>query len=187
MAEEVHTTAGTEVPGHAPAEHGEPMVFGFMGPTFWVAMSMVALFLVFIWKRVPAAVGKALDEQIGVIRKRLDEASSLRAEAEALKKEYQKKSKAADKEAAAMIERARHEAEEIVAKANADAEALVERRARMAEEKIAAEERTAIHELRASAATAASRAAEKLIAERYDAAADSRMVDRAISGLGKGA
>ena len=184
MAENVHTTATTEVPSHAPAEHAEPMAWGF-GPTGWVALPMLALFALFIWKRVPAAVAKALDEQIAVIRKRLDEAASLRADAEALKKEYQKKAKAADKEAAAMIERARNEAEAIVAKASVDADAMVERRAKMAEAKIAAEERNAINELRASAAAAATRAAEKLIVERHDAQGDAKLVDQAIAGLGK--
>lgn len=182
MAEQAHTTATTEVAGHAPAEHAEPTALG-LTPTGWVALAMIAVFALFLWKRVPAAVGKALDQQIATIRNRLDEAASLRAEAEALKKEYQKKAKAADKEAKAMIERAQHEAEAIVAKADNDAKALVERRTRMAEEKIAAEERAAINELRASAAAAATRAAEKLIAERHDASADAKLVDQAISAL----
>ena len=82
-----------------------------------------------------------------------------------------------------MIDRAKLEAEAIVAKANSDAEALLERRAKMAEEKIAAEERNAINELRAAAATAASRAAEKLIVERHDAKADAKLIDQAIAGL----
>ena len=186
MAEPVHTTATTEVPGHAPAEHAEPTALG-LTPTGWVALAIIAVFAIFLWARVPRAVAKALDQQIDGIRKRLEEASSLRAEAETLKKEYEKKAKAADKEAKAMIERAQHEAEAIVAKADADAKALVERRARMAEEKIAAEERDAINDLRASAAAAATRAAERLIAERYDAKADAKLVDQAIAGLGKSA
>ncbi len=184
MAEPAHTTATTEVAGHAPAESHEPTALG-LTPTGWVALAMIAVFALFIWKRVPAAVGRALDAQIATIRRRLDEAAALRAEAEALKKEYQKKAKAADKEAKAMLERAGHEAEAIVAKANSDAEAMIERRTRMAEQKIAAEELAAINELRASAAAAATRAAEKLIAERYDAKADTRLVDEAIAGLGK--
>jgi F-type H+-transporting ATPase subunit b len=179
MAEPVHTTAGTEVPAE---HHEEATALGF-SPGGWVALAMLVVFAVMLWKRVPAAVAKALDDQIAIIRKRLDEAASLRADAEALKKEYQKKAKAADKEAAAMIDRAKHEAEAIVAKAKSDAEAMIERRTRMAEEKIAAEERDAINQLRASAATAASRAAEKLIAERHDAKADSRLVDQAIANL----
>ena len=184
MAEPVHTTATTEVAGHAPAEHAEPTALG-LDPTGWVALSMLAVFALFMWKRVPAAVAKALDQQIATIRKRLDEAASLRADAEQLKKEYQKKAKAADKDAKAMIERARLEAEAIVSKANSDAEAMIERRTRMAEDKIAAEERNAINELRASAAAAATRAAEKLIAQRHDASADARLVDQAIEGLAK--
>ena len=182
MAEPVHTTATTEVAEHAPAEHHEPTAFG-IGPTGWVALSMIALFLIFIWKRVPAAVAKVLDDQIVVIRKRLDEAASLRADAEALKKEYQKKSKAADKEASAMIDRAKSEAEAIVAKANSDAAAMIERRTKMAEDKIAAEERAAVIELRAPAADAAVRAAARLIAERHDASADAQMIDRTIGEL----
>ncbi len=184
MADPAHTTATTEVAGHAPAEHAEPTALG-LTPTGWVALAMIAVFAIFLWKRVPAAVARVLDGQIANIRSRLDEAAALRAEAEALKKEYQKKAKAADKEAAAMIERARHEAEAIIAKADGDAKALVERRTRLAEDKIAAEERAAVNELRASAAAAAARAAEKLIAERHNAEADARLVDQAIAGLGK--
>jgi F-type H+-transporting ATPase subunit b len=182
MAEVTHTVAGTEVP----EEHQEPTALGFSAGG-WVALAMVVVIAVMIWKKVPAAVAKALDDKIGAIRSQLAEAQALREEAEKLRKEYQTKARAADKEAAAMLERAQSEAEAIVAKAHADAEAMVERRTRMAEEKIAAEERNAINELRASAAAAASRAAEKLIAERHDAAADARLVDQAISGLSKGA
>lgn len=178
MAEAVHT-AGIEVPA---AEHHEPTALG-LTPGGWVALAMLVVFAILIWKKVPAAIARALDAKIAVIRAQLDEAKTLRAEAEALRQEYQKKAKLADKEAAAMIERAKHEAEAIVAKAGADAEALIERRARIAEDKIAAEERTAIKELRASAATAAARAAETLIADRHDAAADSKLVDQAIAGL----
>ena len=184
MADPAHTTATTEVAGHVPAEHAEPSALG-LTPTGWVALAMIAVFAIFLWKKVPAAVARVLDGQIATIRNRLDEAAALRAEAEALKAEYQKKAKAADKDAKAMIDRARHEAEAIVAKADADAKALVERRTRLAEEKITAAERAAIDELRATAVAAATRAAEKLIAERHDAAADASLVSQAIAGLGK--
>jgi F-type H+-transporting ATPase subunit b len=178
MAEVTHTVAGTEVP----EEHQEATALGFNAGG-WVALAMVVVIAVMIWKKVPTVIGKVLDDKIAAIRSQLAEAEALREEAEKLRREYQKKAKAADKEAAAMIERARNEAEAIIAKASADADAMVERRAKMAEAKIAAEERNAINELRAAAATAATQAAEKLIAERHDAAADATLVDRAISGL----
>jgi F-type H+-transporting ATPase subunit b len=178
VAEVAHTTAGTEVP----AEHHEATAFG-LNAGGWVAIAMLVVFAILIWKKVPGAVANALDEKIAAIRAQLDEAEALRIEAEALKKEYQKRAKTAEKDAAAMIERAKHEAEAIVAKADSDAAAMIERRTRMAEDKIAAEERSAINELRASAAAAATRAAEKLIAERHDPNADAKLVDQAIFGL----
>jgi len=167
-----------------PAEHAEPTAF-FLNPGGWVALAILIVFALLIWKKVPAAVGKALDKKIDVIRDQLAEAESLRKEAEALKAEYAAKAAAAENEAAAMVERARHEADALIAKARDDATALVERRTRMAEEKIAAEERAAVQQLRSVAADAATRAAALLITEQVDAKTDSALVDSAIKELGK--
>src|SRR3954449_11296134 len=154
-----------------------------LDPGGWVAVAMLVVFAILIWKKVPGAIGKALDSKIALIRDQLAEAESLRKEAEALKAEYEAKAASADKDREALLERARYEADEIVAKAKTDAEALVERRTRMAEDKIAAEERSAIEQLRASTADAAAKAAAKLIAERHDAATDAQLVDRAIKEI----
>lgn len=160
----------------------EPTVFG-LNPGGWVALAMIFVFGIMIWKKVPGAIGKALDSKIALIRDQLAEAESLRKEAEALKKEYEKKAKSADKDRAALLERAKHEADEIVAKAKTAAEALIGRRTRMAEDKIAAEERAAVEQLRASAAQAATKAAARLISERHDAGTDARLVDQAIKEI----
>ena len=176
------TVAHTEVPGGA--EH-EATVLGIFGPGFFVALAMLVIFALAIWKKVPAAIGKALDDKIASIRDQLAEAAALRQEAEELRQEYQAKAATADSEAAAMIERAKTEAGVIIAKAEEDAKSLVERRKAMAEAKIAAEERAAIDELRATAAKAATAAAAKLIAERNDAKTDQSLVDQAIAGLAK--
>jgi len=175
-------TAHTEVPAE---QHAQPAVFGVVTAPVVIALSIFMVILFLIWKKVPAAITKSLDKKIEAIRDQLAEAESLRKDAEALKAEYEAKAKAADQEAAAMVERAKHEAEAIVAKAETDAKAMVERRKLMAEAKIAAEERAAIDELRATAAKAATAAAAKLIAERNDAGADKKLVDQAIAGLGK--
>jgi len=169
--------------GHAPApDAGEPTYLG-LNPGGWVALAMLAVFAILIWKKVPGAIGRALDGKIALIRDQLLEAESLRKEAEALKAEYEAKSASADKDREALLERARHEAVEIVSKAKADAEALIDRRTRMAEDKIAAEERAAIEQLRATTADAAAKAAAQLIAERHDAATDAQLVDRAIKEI----
>jgi F-type H+-transporting ATPase subunit b len=176
---EQHTVATTEAPAH---QEAEPNFYGVTPPMF-IALAMLLVIGALIWKKVPNAIGKALDDKIALIRDQLAEAESLRKEAEALKAEYEKKAKSADKDRDALIERAKHEADEIVAKAKTDAEALIERRTRMAEDKIAAEERTAIEQLRAAAADAAAKAAAKLIAERHDAASDAKVVDQAIKEI----
>ncbi len=179
---DVQTTATVE---HAPAgEHAEASVFGFNAGG-WVALAMLFVFAILLMKKVPAAIGKALDRKIDGIREQLAEAESLREEAEALKAEYAAKAKGAEKEAAAMVERARQEADTLLEKARLDADALVERRSRMAEQKIAAEERAAVQQLRSAAADAATRAAAALIAGRVDAEADSVIVDKAIKELGR--
>ena len=166
--------------GHGP----EPTALG-LDATAWVALAMLAVFAILLWKKVPAAIGKALDRKIAVIRQQLDEAAKLRAEAEALRSEYEAKAAAADAERETMLDRARHEAEGLVRQADANAAALVERRTRMAEDKIAAAERSAVDEVRAKAAGAAAAAAERLIREQLDADADKAMVDRAIADLGR--
>jgi len=188
MAEEApimnETTATVEHAAPAGAEHHvDPAALG-MNATAWVSLAMIVVIAMLLWKKVPAVIGGALDKKIASIKAQLDEAASLRKEAEALKAEYEAKSAAAAKEAEALLVHAREEAEGIVAKAKADASALIERRGRMAQEKIAAAERAAVAEVRAKAATAAAAAAAKLIESGHDKAADKPLVDQAIASIG---
>jgi F-type H+-transporting ATPase subunit b len=174
--------ATTADEGHG-APHAEPAAL-LMDATAWVSLAMLFVIALLLWKKVPAAIAKALDSKIEGIRRQLDEAAQLRAEAEALRTEQEAKSAAAEAEAAAIVERARHEAEAIVRDAQANSAALIERRTRMAEDKIAAAERHAIDEVRARAARAAAAAAETLIRREMDAESDRALVDRTIAGLG---
>ena len=181
MAENLQGKTNTEVEAHSEA-YAKPAALGF-DATMLVGLAMAILLIVFLVKKVPAAIGKALDASILTIRRQLDEAAALRAEAEALKAEYEARAAASEGEAAAMLERARNEADLIRIKAESDAATLVERRTRMAEDKIAAEERAALQGLRATAANAAAAAAARIIADRNDAVGDKALVDQAIMGL----
>lgn len=166
-------------------EGGEHAVITALGitPSGWVALSMIALIGIMLWAKVPALVASMLDKKIEGIKHMLDEAATLRKEAEALKAEYEKKIADAAKLADEMKTVAEHEAVQIVEKAKADAAALIVRRQRMAEDKIAAAERAALAELRGKAADAAALAARGLIAENHSAAADKALVDQAIAGI----
>ena len=158
---------------HAVAEHGaengvhaEPTAFG-LNVSWYVAaaMTVLILFAILAQRRtrslVPVSTVRLLKS-----RKQLEEARGLRAEAEALRKEYSDKIANAERDAAAMIDHARQEAEAIVAKAEEDTTTVIARRERMASEKIEAAERTAVAELRATTAAAATRAARGLIAKK---------------------
>jgi F-type H+-transporting ATPase subunit b len=176
MADQAHTeVAGAE-------HHASPTAFG-IDPSGFVALSMLAVFAIMLWKRVPAMIAGMLDGKIAEIRTQLDEAARLRKEAEALKAEYEGKLADAAKHAEAVKAGAEEEAGHIVTKAKSDAEALIVRRRKMAEDKIAAAERTAVAELRAKAAETAAAAAAGLIAQGHDAKADKGLVDEAIAGL----
>ncbi len=178
---QIAQTATTASVGQAVVEH-EDTAFG-LGPPGWVALSMIVVILIMVWKKVPQLIGRGLDAQIATIRKQLDEAASLRAEAEAMRVEIQKKAAEAHKEAEAIVKGAQVEANQLVAQAKVDADELIERRAKMAEDKIAAAERSAIADVRARAASAATAAAAAIIAQRHDAGADKALVDRTIAGL----
>jgi len=180
---------GDGLQGHTSAPGGaehvvDPTGWG-LNSTGWVAVAAIIVLAIFLWKKVPAAIGRMLDTRIAAIRTQLDEASKLRAEAETLRAEYETRAKTAQAEAATMREHAHQEAQQILVKAKADAEALMERRAKMAEDKIAAAERAAIAEVRARAADTAAKAAGLLIQQQHGADADRNLVDRSIAGLGR--
>jgi F-type H+-transporting ATPase subunit b len=164
------------------AAHAEPTLAGLEAYQI-VSIAMLVLIVVMIWKKVPALITGGLDARIAEIRKALDEARSLRTEAEALRAEYAARIASAEKDAEAMLAAARAEADAILAKAEADSEIIIARRQRMAEEKIAAAERAALAEVKARAVAAAAAASGLLIAKVHDEKADSRLADEVIASL----
>ncbi|WP_176590856.1 F0F1 ATP synthase subunit B [Sphingobium sp. EM0848] len=168
------------------APHSDPKAVG-MDATAWVSLAMAVFIGILLFKKVPGLIGGALDGRIAQIKTQLEEASKLRAEAEALKAEYEAKLAAAAGEAEAMRKSAEHEAETLLDDAKANAVALVARRQKMAEDKIGAAERAAVADIRNKAVTAATNAAATLIAQGHDPKADKLLVDDAIKGLGPSA
>ena len=164
--------------------HHEPSAFGITAPGF-VALSMLVVIAIMLWKKIPALIAGMLDAKIAAIRTDLDEAAKLRAEAEAQLAEAKARNAASAGDAAAIVAHAEAEAKLLLAKSESDAQELVARRGKMAEDKIAAAERAAIGEVRAKAADAAAKAAATIIAQRHGADADKTLVDRTIAGLGR--
>ena len=181
---------GSELKGeiHEPggAEHVAPeaTALGF-NTTGWVGIAALVVLIIMLFRGVPKLIGAGLDARIAEIRRQLDDAARLRAEAEALKAEYEGRAASSHADAERMRANAHQEAHAIIAKAKADAEQLMDRRAKMAEGQIAAAERVALAEVRATAADAAAKAAALILREQLDAGADRPLVDRTIAGLGR--
>ena len=66
MSEAQTTTSGTEVPAH----EAEPTAFGLTPPA-WIALAMILVIAILIWKKVPGAIAGALDSKIALIRDQL--------------------------------------------------------------------------------------------------------------------
>jgi F-type H+-transporting ATPase subunit b len=129
-------------------------------PTFWVAVSFVMFFAI-VWKAGTFSKAlKTLDERSAKIEKDLVDAAQLRADAEALLKEYEAKKRAVEKEAQAIIEAAKAEAKQLADETEAKLSDFVKRRSAAAEAKIVQAEAQAYAEVRSAASNAALKAAE---------------------------
>lgn len=185
MAETTHSTAvghadvAATAAGHAP----EALLLG-LGAETWVSVSMFIFFaLAIIIGKLPQRIAAALDDRIAGVRRQLDEAKAIRAEAETLLIDAAKARDAATADAAAIVARARAEAAELVTSSERNAGLTIERRTAAALAKIAAAERAAEAELRADVAARVTAAAATLIAANADTALQARLTDDAILGL----
>ncbi|MGU3574646.1 F0F1 ATP synthase subunit B [Brucellaceae bacterium C25G] len=142
-----------------------------MDATFWALVGLVIFLGIIAYLKVPGMVAKSLDDRAAMISKELDEARTLREEAQALLAEYHRKRKEAEKEAGDIVAAAGREANAIVEDAKQKTEEYVARRNKLAEQKIASAEAEAIKEVRTAAVELAVAAATRIVAEKVDAKA----------------
>ena len=134
----------------------------------WVLLGFL-IFVGFIYKRAANIVTTKLDERADNIRKQIEEARTLREEAQAMLAQYQRQQRDAEKAAAELVSAAKVQAEHILKQAQIDAEAAAERQKKMAEARIAQMEAHAVTEIRAVAAEVAVQATRSLIEQKVDA------------------
>lgn len=158
-------------------------MFHINSPEFWVAISFLVFVGILVKMGVPAMITKALDDRADMVRKELDQARRLREEAQDLLADYQRKQRAADDEAKAIIEEARREAEAMKAESARTLKEQLERRTKLAEEKIARAEAQAVSEVRAAAVDVAMSTAERIIADKMTADGGAELMSRSIRDL----
>ena len=132
-------------------------------PEAWVAIAFLCFLGLLAYLGVHRKVIELLDQRQTRIKGELDEARRLRDEAQALLADFERKGRAAESEAEAIIASAKTEAERLATEAKLRMEDFVARRTKMAEAKISQAEAQALADVRSAAADAAVSAAEKIL------------------------
>jgi F-type H+-transporting ATPase subunit b len=154
-------------------------------PSFWTAIAFLGFVLVLLYVKIPALITKLLDDRADAIRTELEEARSLREQAQSVLADYERRQRQAEKEAEDIIVQAKTEAERLAEETQVKLEASLERRTKLAEDKIAQAEVQALKEVRIQAAEIAIAAAGTLIANEFPAKEASALVDASIKDLKK--
>ncbi len=150
----------------------------------WVTLSLLIVLGLIFWKGL-GPVLRSLDSRAARIRKELDEAQSLREDAQKMLAEYKRKQRDAIKEAEEIVEHAKGEAERLRKAAEADLEASLKRREELAMAKIEQAEQNALSDVRNQAVDVAVAAAAKLIAEQVDEKKAEELASAAIKDVGQ--
>ena len=145
----------------------------------WTTLSLIVVVGLIVWGGKDAIVG-SLDKRAERIRKELDEAQTLREEAQKTLEQYKRRQREATEEAQAILEHAKDEASRLRQQAEADLKDSLARREQQAMEKIAQAEAQALAEVRGRAVDVAIAAAGRLITESLDEAKSGDVMARSI-------
>ena len=153
-------------------------------PEFWVAVGFVLFVGLVVWKGLTPLLA-ALDARSARIRQQIEEARSLRAEAERALGEANRKVREATRETEAILAQARAESERMKKQSAENLEATLKRREQNALDKIAQAETRAVDEVRARAVEVAVAATARLLSEQMDGTRGDRLVEDAIAEVGR--
>lgn len=159
--------------------------FNLKNTDFVVLVAFLLFVGILLYFKVPALVGKMLDGRADTIKSELDEAKSLREEAQSLLASYERKQKEVQEQADRIVAAAKEEATNAAAAAKDDIAASITRRLAAAEEQIEAAQAGAVKEIRNQAVTVAVGAAQDVIAKQMDAKGANALVDEAIAAVGE--
>lgn len=148
-------------------------------PTFWVAVSFTIMVLL-SYKKVGRAVVKGLDDRSAKIKAELDQARSLREEAELVLADYKKKQAEYVKEAENMLVKAREDANALTDMAEKELKIALDARMKQALEKIAQEEDKAIQDVRNHVVDIALAAARTIIIDHVSTLSQDELVKLAM-------
>jgi F-type H+-transporting ATPase subunit b len=138
----------------------------FNDPVTWTSLGLVIfLAVVFIVVKPQKSIAKSLDDRSAKIRSELDNAASLRKEAEAKLADAERRQAEAEASAKEIVEIARREAEQLAKDASNALNERIKLREKLAEERIARAEAEAVRDVRLAAVDTASKAAAQILTD----------------------
>ncbi|MCF8495792.1 MAG: hypothetical protein K9G62_03895 [Alphaproteobacteria bacterium] len=149
-------------------------------PTIWLVFSFV-IFVGILWIKGKTAFLNLIDSRIESIRREIETAENLRAEAQKLLEEYETRHRNAVKDAKAIVTEATKHAAAIHENAKTELEDLIQRREAQLASRLQRMENEAMAEIKSYAATLAVQATAGLIAERLGKEGHSALIDSAIA------
>ncbi len=157
----------------------------FQDAEFWVGAALIIFFGVLAWAKAPGMVGRALDARGLKIQGQLDEARSLRDEAQALLAQITIRRAETERAASEMLAAAQADAKRLRAEAAVKLADDIQRRRAMAERRIAVAEAQASMDVKAAAAELAAATAERILSARIADATSDPLIEAALQGLGR--
>ncbi len=167
----------------SPALAASGPFFSLTNSNFVVLISFLLFVGVLLYLKVPALLGGMLDKRATGIEAELDEARSLREEAQTLLASYERKQKEVQEQADRIVSHAKEEAKIAAEQAKEDLKVSIKRRLQAAEDQIASAEASALKEVRDQAVMIAIGAAKDVIAKQMTSSEANKLIDSAIADV----
>jgi F-type H+-transporting ATPase subunit b len=164
----------------SPAFAASGPFFSLNNTNFVVLIAFLLFIGVIMYLRVPGLLGGQLDKRADGIRGELDQARSLREEAQTLLASYERKHKEVQEQSERIIVHAKEEAALAAEAAKAELKKSIARRLAAAEDQIASAQAAAVKEVRDTAVSVAIAAASDVIAKQMTAAGGNKLIEDAI-------
>ncbi len=150
---------------------------------FYVGAALVVLLAILMAAGVHKLAWAYLGDAGAKVQAQLDEAASLRKEAQDLLAQIKEQRAEAERQAVATMEAAKAEAARMQSEAQANLAEQITRRGQLAERRIAVAEAQAAADVKAAAADLATQMAEQVLAGRLNGAKSDPLIDQALEQL----
>ena len=155
--------------------------FSLGNTDFVVTLGFIVFIGILFYFKVPSMLGGMLDARAEGIQSEINEARSLREDAQSLLASYERKQQEVQAQADRIVASAKDEANAAAEKAREELGKSIERRIAAAEEQIASAEASAVKEVRDQSVTIAVSVAREVIAKQMTAASGNSLIDDAIA------